>query len=104
LTRDLDLTKVRGANAFFVPGKRLKEQVQAVIQKYGLKILPQNMFSRCSVCNEPLKDIPKSKVKGKVPPLVYRLFDKFAYCPKCKKYYWKGTHYEKLIEEFKGLI
>jgi len=104
LTRDLNLTKVRGANAFFVPGKRLKEQIQAVIQKYNLKILPQNMFSRCSVCNEPLKDIPKEKVKGKVPPLVYRFFDEFAYCPKCNKYYWKGTHYEKIIEELKDFI
>ena len=104
LTRDLSLTKVRGANACFVNGKKLKDQIQETIDRYNLKILPQNMFSRCSVCNTPLQDVPKEKVKNKVPPLVYKLFKKFSYCPGCKKHYWKGTHYEKIIEELKGFI
>ena len=104
LTRDSNLVKIRGANAFFITSKKLKEQIREVIQRYNLKITPQNMFSRCSVCNTPLKEVPKEKVKGKIPPLIYRLFNEFSYCSKCKKYYWKGTHYEKLIEELKDLL
>lgn len=104
LTRDEGLIKVRGANAFFVPGTKLTDQVREVIERFGLKVLPENMFSRCSVCNEPLRDLRKEEVKGKVPPAVYKLFDEFAYCNKCDKYYWKGTHYEKIIEELKGII
>jgi uncharacterized protein with PIN domain len=104
LTRDLALTKTRGANAFFITSKKLKGQIQEVIEKYNLKISQKNMFSRCSVCNEPLDDLPKEKVKGKVPPLVYKLFEEFAYCPKCKKHYWKGTHFEKIMEDLKDFI
>jgi uncharacterized protein with PIN domain/tRNA(Ser,Leu) C12 N-acetylase TAN1 len=104
LTRDMGITKVRGANAFFISNKKLKEQIREVIKKYNLKVSPENMFSRCSVCNEPLEDISKEKIKGKVPPVVYKLFDEFAYCPKCDKYYWKGTHYEKIIEDLKDFI
>ena len=104
LTRDSSLIKVRGANAFFIPSKKLKDQIRQVIEKYNLKVSPSNMFSRCSVCNEPLKDLPKEEVKGKVPPVVFKLFKEFAYCPKCDKYYWKGTHYEKIIEELKDFI
>lgn len=104
LTRDLSLTKIRGANAFFIPSKKLKDQIREVIEKYSLKILPQNMFSRCSVCNAPLQDIPKEEVKDKVPPAVYKLFKEFSYCPGCNKYYWKGTHYEKIIDELKSFI
>ncbi|MEE8638050.1 MAG: Mut7-C RNAse domain-containing protein [Candidatus Margulisiibacteriota bacterium] len=104
LTRDLEITKVRGANAFFVSSKKLKDQIREVIEKYDLKISSENMFSRCSVCNEPLQDLPKEKVKDKVPPVVYKLFNEFAYCPKCDKYYWKGTHYEKIIEDLKDFI
>lgn len=104
LTRDSELIKVKGANAFFIPSKKLKSQIKEVIEKYDLKVTPKNMFSRCSVCNEPLQDIPKEKVKAKVPPLVFKLFKEFAYCPKCDKYYWKGTHYEKIIEELKDFI
>ena len=104
LTRDLALTKTKGANAFFVPSKKLKGQIQEVIKKFHLKVSPRNMFSRCSLCNEPLQSIAKGKVKGRVPPVVYKLFDDFVYCPQCKKHYWKGTHYEKIIEELKGYI
>jgi len=104
LTRDLSLTKTRGANAFFVPGKTLKDQMRQVIEKFGLKISAENLFSRCSVCNEPLQAIPKEKVKGSVPPAVYRISEQFSYCPSCKKYYWKGTHYERIIEELKVFI
>jgi len=104
LTRDLELTKIKGANAFFVKSKKLKDQLREVINKYHLKIEPQNMFSRCPVCNEPLQAIPKEKVKGNVPPAIYKIFNDFSYSPTCGKYYWKGTHYEKLQEELKDLI
>jgi uncharacterized protein with PIN domain len=104
LTRDLGLTKVRGANAFFITSRKLKDQIREVIEKYNLIVSPQNMFSRCSVCNEALQDIPKEKVKGHVPPLIYKLFNEFSYCPICDKYYWKGTHYEKIIEELKPFL
>ena len=104
LTRDTNLLKIRGANAFFITSKILKEQIREVIKRYKLKVSPQNMFARCSVCNEPLMRIPKTSSKSKVPPAVYKLFNEFSYCPKCKKYYWKGTHYEKIIEELKELI
>ena len=104
LTRDSSLVKVRGANTFFISSKKLKDQIHEVIKKHDLKIIPQNMFSRCSVCNEPLVALPKEKVRGKVPPIVYKLSNEFSYCPKCKKYYWKGTHYEKIIQELKDFL
>ncbi|MGB9612796.1 MAG: Mut7-C RNAse domain-containing protein, partial [Candidatus Margulisiibacteriota bacterium] len=104
LTRDSSLVKVRGANAFWVSSRKLKEQIREVIKRYQLKIIPQNMFSRCSVCNEPLVDMPKEKVKDKVPPVVFNLFQEFSYCPKCDKYYWKGTHYEKILDELSEFI
>lgn len=101
LTRDAGLVKTRGANAFFIPSRKLKDQIREVIQRYNLSISPKNMFSRCSICNTPLEEISKEEVEGKVPPVVYTLFKEFSYCPNCKKYYWKGTHYEKIIEELK---
>ncbi len=104
LTRDSSLVKIRGANAFFIPGRKLNEQIRQVIQRYNLKVSPQNMFSRCSVCNEPLEEVPKEKVRGKVPPVVYKLFNEFSYCPRDKKFYWKGTHYEKMVEELKDFL
>lgn len=104
LTRDLGLTKIRGANAFFIQSKKLKDQIREVINRYNLKIGPRNMFSRCSICNASLQPVPKEKVKDKVPPVVFNLFKEFSYCPRCSKHYWKGTHYEKIIEKLKNFI
>lgn len=104
LTRDSSLVKTRGANAFFVSSRKLKDQIREVIQRYDLKIEARNMFSRCSICNQPLEDVPKEKVRDKVPPVVYNLFNEFSYCPRDKKFYWKGTHYEKIIEELREFI
>ena len=104
LTRDLSLTKISGANAFFVTNTKLSAQIREVIDKYHLNISPQNMFSRCSVCNTPLQPVPKERVKNRVPPLIYKLFNEFSYCPVDDKYYWKGTHYEKMIAELGPFI
>ena len=104
LTRDLELSKIKNANALFIESKLLKYQIQQVIGHFGLKIILQNMFSRCSVCNAPLKNISREEAKSHVPPMVYKIFNEFAYCPKCEKYYWKGTHYEKMIEELQDFI
>lgn len=104
LTRDLSLTGIKGANAFFVPGKTLKEQIHDVIKKFNLKIVAEKLFSRCSVCNDLLLKLPKEKVKGKVPPRVFRSFDDFRYSPTCGHYYWPGTHYEKLLRDLQELL
>ncbi len=104
LTRDLQLTKIKDANAYFVSNKILKEQLREVIKKFDLKIDKAQMFTRCSLCNEPLEAKAKAEAKGKIPPLAYRSFDEFSYCPKCDKYYWKGTHCEKIMEDLKDFI
>jgi uncharacterized protein with PIN domain len=104
LTRDLQLTKIKSADAYFVSNKKLKDQLKEVIDKFDLKISKDQMFTRCSVCNEPLVEKAKAEAKGKVPPRVFTLFNEFAYCPKCDKYYWKGTHYENIVEELKDFL
>jgi hypothetical protein len=104
LTRDLGLTLTRGANALFIKSKKLKDQIRQVVEKYALKFSSQNFFSRCSVCNTPLVEVEKEKAKEKIPPLIYQLFEQFSFCPHCGKYYWKGTHYEKMLDEMGGLL
>lgn len=99
LTRDTGLVKVRGARAFLIHSKKLKEQLREVLQGLKLMIAPEKMFSRCALCNGELKKTDKESIKDKVPPLVYDLFGDFTYCPHCDKVYWKGTHYEKILNE-----
>lgn len=49
-------------------------------------------FTRCSVCNLPLKYAKREVVEKLVPEYVYITHDEFARCPGCSRIYWRGTH------------
>lgn len=103
VTKDLGIPRVRGANALLITKNKLEDQLKELIKKLKLKIKPGLMFSRCTICNAKVKSINKEKIKGLIPPVVYRTFKQFNYCPACKKVFWKGTHCEKLLEQFSKL-
>ena len=103
LTRDTNIVKIRGVNACLIKSTRVNPQLREVVKKLNLKIDRKRMFTICSECNVPLSDIDKKSIKDKVPKLVYDSFKEFKTCTSCKRIYWPGTHYERLLEEFKGL-
>jgi uncharacterized protein with PIN domain len=75
----------------------IDKQLNKVISK--LKIKPSNILSRCILCNTKINEIEKDKVKNKVPKKVFDSNEKFWFCQKCKKIYWKGSHYKNMIEK-----
>ena len=62
-----------------------------------LKIDKKSILSRCTLCNTELEKIDKSIVKGKVTSKVFENNDNFLFCLKCNKFYWMGSHYDKMI-------
>ena len=101
LTRDKDLAKVKGLTVLYVDSTNLEEQLTQVIKKFNLKI--KDSFSRCSVCNSILIQVDKAAMEGKVPEKVYQWQDKFWKCPKCRKYYWQGTHFQGIKRKLEEL-
>jgi uncharacterized protein with PIN domain len=57
------------------------------------------ILSRCLICNSVVDDISKKNVEDKVPKRVFENNEEFWYCPRCDKIYWRGSHYEKMIEK-----
>lgn len=106
LTRDTNLIKRRNICDFlFIKSDRWEEQLSEVIK--GLKInidFKLKIFSRCSLCNTPTIKIDKRKVENYVPPYVFLTQNEFVYCLSCKKYYWKGTHWERMTQKIKKFI
>jgi len=105
LTRDTNLIKRRNiCNFLFIKSDRWEEQLLEVIKALKLKIdFDSKIFSRCSLCNTPTKNIEKKEVKIHVPHYVFLTQDKFVYCSSCKKYYWRGTHWQRMIKKIKTL-
>ncbi len=96
LTRDQELARRRGVRAILIKNAPLEDQLLQVFQE--LKLERQNCFSRCPICNEPLKPVEKESVRGKVPPYVFQTQEQFKICPSCHRIYWKGTHWQKMKE------
>jgi uncharacterized protein with PIN domain len=72
----------------------LDEQLNLVLK--NVDIDQKAILSRCSVCNTILDEIKKSEVKGKVPTKIFENNEKFWFCSKCDKFYWMGSHYDKI--------
>jgi len=53
-------------------------------------------FSRCPECNSPLQIRHPIEARGEVPGRVLRSYTEFRYCPLDGKWYWNGTHVERI--------
>ncbi len=103
LTRDKSFTEVHPERSFYVETEKLEIQLSQIIKRFELqsKSVP---FSRCCVCNTLLLPVTRGDAKGKVPFFVYQNLDRFAYCKKCGKYYWEGTHHKVMVEKIARLV
>lgn len=79
----------------------LDEQLQQVLSK--VKIDKKLILSRCALCNTLLKPINKKEVKDRVPHKVFDNKEKFWFCSNCDKFYWNGSHHEKMMKKIDGI-
>lgn len=106
ITRDTKIAKRGDDKVFFISSDKLEEQLRQVIKELKVKVESQ-LFTRCLECNSPLEAVSKEEVKGKVPPYVFAHHRDFKHCPGCDKYYWQGTHWERItkkMEEFRRTV
>ncbi|HEX7320705.1 MAG TPA: Mut7-C RNAse domain-containing protein [bacterium] len=93
LTRN---TRMRGQkHVFFITADAPHEQLRSVYEHFCIHG-SMNFLGRCLLCNEPLKKAAKEDIRKLVPFFTYNNFDEFAQCPKCRRVYWKGSHYQKM--------
>ena len=55
-------------------------------------------FSRCAVCNTPLQRRLALEARGEVPGPVAREATHLHHCPTCGKWYWEGSHVDRVRE------
>ena len=53
-------------------------------------------FSRCPVCNTALERRHPVEARGEVPGRVLRSGSGLSHCPGCGKWYWEGSHVERM--------
>jgi len=104
VTRDKELVyncKRELVKSMKIETKDLDEQIKDVLKNADID--KKLVLTRCSICNNQLEKILKKDVREKVPEKVFENNNEFLYCKRCDKIYWKGTHYEKMLDKIDEL-
>lgn len=103
LTRDVELLKANVVtHGYWVRSVSPNQQVGEVLERFDLytRICP---FRRCMVCNCQIERAEKSAVIEELPAKVREKHDEFYRCTGCRKVYWKGSHYQDMMDLIQNL-
>ncbi len=100
LTRDKELA-ARVSGTVQVRSDDLEGQIREVVAVLRLRLV--DPLSRCSLCNELLVPVPLDDVKALVPEGVRSRHHEFWRCPSCRRIYWQGSHWDKMVERLNNL-
>ena len=96
LTRDLGLARRRNVRLIVLESETLEGQLAHLRRELGISALAP--FTRCPVCNERLEPVTTDRAWGQVPSYVFATQDAFRLCPNCNRFYWRGTHWDRMRE------
>lgn len=98
LSKNIQLTRHKEVtHAYWVRSAEPKEQLKDLI--YGLNILKlAQPLTRCLNCNSKLEIIKKEDIINRLEERTAKYYTEFFRCPLCDQIYWKGSHYESMLE------
>ena len=93
LTRTHHVYKKRGKKPqIFITSDRYPEQVKQVVNELGIARDDVAPFTRCIRCNDPVCQVDKEAVLGKVSDYIWETQNIFWTCRRCYRIYWSGSH------------
>ena len=97
-----DLKRFNKIGGILLKGNRLEDQMKELRAKIDLSPDPKDWFSRCIICNTRLKKADMEYAKDSVPEYVFfQNKERIKFCPSCNRFYWPGSHKERMIMQLK---
>lgn len=80
-----------------------EEQIREIISYFDLKnnIAP---MTRCLKCNGLVRPVAKEAVRPQVDKPVFERNEEFCECMECGKLYWKGSHYDAMMQWIRKVL
>lgn len=103
LTRDHELASRPRVHSLLVQSDDVQEQMMQVLSAFPLSPDWQDR-SRCPEDNAILEDADKYEVEGLVPTYVWVNYERFQRCPKCKRVFWPGTHWQSINRRLSTMV
>ncbi len=104
LSRDRDLLMRRNVtHGCHIRQDDPMTQLQTVIRRCDLADATRP-FTRCLECNGKIVAIHRDQVASMLEPETAASFDEFRRCEDCGRVYWKGSHYDRLVERVAQIL
>ena len=109
ITRDnkfINIIEKKDLNLKFIKlnSVKVEDQLKEVFKKFSIKVSIENMFTRCPFCNEFLVSCNKEDLREKVPEHTFSVQNEFWICLLCKRIYWAGSHWQRIINKFRKIL
>ncbi|NBB89643.1 MAG: twitching motility protein PilT [Spirochaetes bacterium] len=104
LTRDVGILKRREVtHGYLVRSDDPLDQAAEVLRRFDLsrRIEP---FRRCMACNGLIESVSPAEVLGVLSLKTREYYSEFYRCRSCGRVYWRGSHYEAMLEKIEGLL
>lgn len=98
LSRSVQLIRHKEVtHAYWIRSSDPLEQVKDLISKLNISNRADPL-TRCLNCNDKLEPVEKQKILPRLEARTDRYYTEFFRCPTCDQIYWKGSHYENMLE------
>ncbi len=91
-----------GIDYLVVPRHDWELQLSMVVKKFGLN--GELKLNLCPYCGTELTPIRKEDFKDRIPTKAYETATDFTLCPSCGHIFWKGKHYERMVETIRKIL
>ncbi|NQU14816.1 MAG: Mut7-C RNAse domain-containing protein [Desulfobacteraceae bacterium] len=89
-------------NAVLLQSHDTGGQLAELKEKIGFEPDGSKLFSRCLICNVLLEEADISEAKENVPEYVfYENMMGIRFCPSCCRYFWPGSHRERMARKLR---
>jgi uncharacterized protein len=103
LTRDRGILKNKMVQkGYYLRSQNPRQQLMEIIQRFQLQGNIR-FLSRCIACNGIIFKVPKEEIEQQLMPGTRNNFEKFYRCGDCMKVYWKGSHYERMMNHYRDI-
>ena len=103
LSRNASFEKQMNVQCFVVTSEDAFLQLRQVVNQFHLKE-QFHPFTRCIVCNGILGPVAKENVLPLLEKNTAQYFDEFRQCNHCKRVYWKGSHYKRMLKTIEHIV
>ncbi len=107
LTSDVELfamAKKHGVQALLIDQKDLDGQLAYAVRSLGLRVESEPENALCSVCGSRLRVVGKeTAMRHGIDSNIADRYDKFYLCGGCGKVYWRGTHWQRIVDRLERI-